>query len=227
LFYSDPDRWAEEVGEPCGLQRYELTVVAAWRMLAEITALVDSAPDPDVSFDERPDLEHLIDECLRITEKYGPLGEVPGVVEMGPHRRHHEEKAMLSFDLFGWWLEVGLIAATYNAFRGASKTGSKRALFDFMQKHARDDLREVELVPVLRRGSFSFWAVPLTLRALLWQLMFGRLNSPTRGVCLECQRTFDIAIARGPAPEYCPDHKTSKYRMRVKARVAAVKNRGK
>jgi hypothetical protein len=37
-------------------------------------------------------------------------------------------------------------------------------------------------------------------------------------ICRYCSQTFAADIRRGPAPEYCDDHRTPKFRMRIRHR---------
>jgi NAD-dependent SIR2 family protein deacetylase len=49
-------------------------------------------------------------------------------------------------------------------------------------------------------------------------------GDPTKrapAVCRYCSQTFASEIRRGPAPEYCDEHRTPKFRMRVRHRNRA------
>ena len=216
-FLSHPEEWARVIGGPASLEMYEPTPSDALLLLGEMhrisekfmselqgTPLVDWLP-------HRRSL--VVANLLKVLATYGPLWPVTGVidVEVGVP----DGMDFRSVDLDAFAQEVHAFAAAFVAVEAGPRVEERHKLAEWMKKRSEKDLREVQVtVEVTTDYGVRFEARPVTLRAYLWEVLFGR-NDRFPGICRYCGDEFPLRPGRGRPFRFCPDHRSQKYRTAV------------
>lgn len=218
LFLTNRPRWNDAIGQPAGLEVYSPRPRDSYRLLREWVQ-VNREFEPD--FQSKPLEEWEPEKRARVLTRltgslaaFGPLWEVPGLINV--QTRLQEQEQHRGVDLDAYMHEVRWFGEMLVAVEARHAKEDRLVLLKSMAEASRRDIAEVRVNVQLDQEEGTIWyeAQPVTLRAFLWQWLFGRLGR-TPGVCRYCGDTFELTPALGRPPAYCPKHRGDKYRTAV------------
>ena len=154
----------------------------------------------------------LISSLVEVVSAFGPLAAVQGVLEVGAGVDEGEFRCV---DLDALAQEVFVFGLAFEEVESSPRDEARRRLATWMQQTSRKDLREVRVVVELTTDyGVRFEARPTTLRAFLWEVLFGR-NDRSPGICRYCGDEFPLRPGRGRPYRCCPEHRSQKCRTAV------------
>lgn len=206
------DMWWASIGEPQGFKPYEVVDELAEQMLNELESLPVDLLVAERAWDAR-------EEICGWLSRWGPPVALVGVTPPGMVK------------------DIRLAARSLSHLEFATKaeglTGGKRAVEALVARQApiddvssallsgaHDALQDCEVFPVIRPEGVIYDARPRSLQAYLWQWLLWRCGRVPRQLCRYCAEPFDSPPGPGQPPAYCPDHRDSKYRHRVRKNQA-------
>ena len=227
-FLDQSTTWDQEVGQRFGLDRYEVTLATARKLLVEMQGISQglepecgNKPLEECSPDRR---DAIIKQLVATLENYGPLRPIAEVVDLSSVGVEvPTEGAPRGVFLEVLIQDVIVFADFYTLVM--DENANRTMLAQRMQEVSSKDVRGVRVLVTLdEETGVQLTARPVTLIAFLWEALF-RLNVRRPGICPICNAAFKIPSGVGRPFVYCPDHRASKFRTAEYEKREAKKGR--
>lgn len=208
----EDDMWWASIGEPLGLEEYELDDASAEVMVGELEALPSDLFVGQIAWEARMGI------CAWLS-RWGPPTPMVGVTP--PSMAVDMFKAPRALGSHDLALEFGRLVSGKRALdRLVARTASIDDVAAGLLASAHRPLQDCEVFPVIKPEGVVYDARPRSLRSYLWQWLLWRCGRVPRQLCRYCAEPFVSPPGPGKPPAYCPAHRDSKFRHRVRKNQA-------
>lgn len=204
-FFKDLRRWQSTIGRRYGLEVYtpsRLEVTNVFEFLKKLTLAF-----PDSPFEESGiPTSAVVDPLLNFLERFGPLGPVRGVIQIG----HMEAPYTGAFSLHEFFLDARRLGEQYR--EAVQRRKGQTIMPKWASLESGGFGHEYRLLWHYAAETVTLEAQPLTLHRRLQTELLSLVNRPMDSFCRFCHHAFMVPVQRGQPSRYCFRHKTPRFR---------------